>query len=145
MARKKNRTKENEVSIEELFEFLFSSQQKKKAEDEDYEDFFIEDQYDEYYVTLQGTPFREDAVLRCHYCFAPIEAYGGKLERSYVWFSVHKQTGDLECNGLVCKRCAEKRILPVKPCPTLEEEKKHIDRLMKEVHTSVYIPSKLNT
>lgn len=107
-------------------------------------DYIIEDEFDEYYVTLQGIPFPDDAVLRCDYCLAPVEAYDGKLERCYVWFSLHRQSGDLECNGLVCKRCAEKRILPVKPAPITEDEKSHVNRLLSRRHSTPFLSSKIN-
>lgn len=106
--------------------------------------YIIEDEFDEYYITLQGTPFPDDAILRCDYCLAPIEAYDGKLERCYAWFSVHRQSGDLECNGLVCKRCAEKRVLPVKPAPVIEDEKYYVNKLLKDRDTSPFLASKVN-
>lgn len=86
---------------------------------------FIDD-YIDYYINLQGMPFRDVDLLRCHYCSAPIEAYGGKLERAYVWFSVHEEDMYLLCHGLVCKRCAERMVFPVKPYPTNPEEEHHI-------------------
>lgn len=92
-----------------------------------------------YYIPLEGIPFNREGTLRCDFCFAPVEAYDGKLERAYALFWANEK-GQIYCDGLVCKSCAEMMIYPLKPAPTTEEEKRAIQRVLNSFMTKPSYP-----